>query len=159
MSGVLSIDIWSVIVVFCTPLTLVKIASTCRKLRGKFSQHPNITKWKTLTPDEGLFDATKCGHRDLVDLFIAKGATNWNTALCYASRGGHRELVDLFITKGANDWNLALYYAARGGHRELVDLFISKRANDWNYALHGAKTGGHRELVDLFIAKGARATD
>ena len=43
---------------------------------------------------------------------------NWG--LKDASYGGHRELVDLFINKGANSWNGALEGASKGGHRELA---------------------------------------
>ena len=37
----------------------------------------------------------------LVDLFIAKGANCWDSALLYAVEGGHEELFALFIEKGA----------------------------------------------------------
>ena len=46
-----------------------------------------------------------------------------------AAKGGHRELVDLFITKGANEWDWAMDSAAQGGHRGvIVNLFLWKGA-------------------------------
>ena len=48
--------------------------------------------------------------------------------LCPERVGGHRELADLMIEKGATDWNWGLRMACYGGHRELADLMIEKGA-------------------------------
>jgi hypothetical protein len=82
---------------------------------------------------------------------IEQHSINW--CLYYASRGGHRDLVDLFIAKGANNWNWALGGASEGGHRDLVDLFIAKGANDFAWALQAASLGGHQDLIEFFKAK------
>ena len=50
-----------------------------------------------------------------------------------AARGGHKDLVNLFISKGANDWDMGMHGAAQGGHKDLVEYFISKGANNWDY--------------------------
>jgi len=155
MYGFLSKDVWQIIVNHCDVITLVRVAATSRLFRKLFAFHSTIVKWKTMCPNDGLYQAAKQGSHQLANLFVSKGAYNWNSALYQASRGGHRGLVDLFVSKGANNWNSALYGASEGEHRELVDLFISKGANDWNDGLAGAAKGGHRGLVDLFISKGA----
>ena len=105
--------------------------------------------------NSGMYGAAKGGYKDLVDLFIKKGATDWDWGMVCAAKGGHKELVDLFIKKGANHWNLGMCSAAKGGHKELVDLFIKNGANEWNYGMLGAVQGGYKELVDLFVKKGA----
>jgi len=104
---------------------------------------------------EGMFAAAAFGHKELVELCMNHGASDWNWGMYGAAEGGHKELVDLFIKKGANEWNYGMYGAAQGGHKELVDLFIKKGANEWNYGMRGAVRGGHKELVDLFVKKGA----
>src|SRR3972149_6083103 len=69
-----------------------------------------------------------CPHRDLVNLMISLGATNWNWGLECACLGGHRDLVNLMISLGANYWNRGLMFACLGGHRNLVNLMIEKGA-------------------------------
>ncbi len=95
-------------------------------------------------------DAAFLGHWEL-----SQEITDVNDGLYGACCGGHRELVDLMIARGANDGDSGLYGACRGGHRELVDLMIARGANDWNSGLWAACINGHRELVDLMIARGA----
>jgi len=109
--------------------------------------------------NSGMYGAAEGGHKELVDLFIKKGANCWNDGMYNAAKGGHKELVDLFIKNGANKWNLGMYGAAEGGHKELVDLFVKKGANNWNLGMCSAAEGGHKELVDLFVKKGANDFD
>jgi len=142
-----TLDVWGLIFERCSPLGMARLAATCQRFYKKFLNHPEIAKWKCMKPNEGMNEAAESGYRDLVDLFISKGAKNWHWGLERAAYGGHRDLVDFFISKGANDWNWALYRATYGGHRDLVDLFISKGADDWNTALWGAAYGGHRDLA------------
>ena len=49
-----------------------------------------------------------------------------NKAIYFAARGGHYKLVELFISKGANDWNYGMQGAAEGGHKDLVKWFRQK---------------------------------
>ena len=118
--------------------------------------------WQTLQRDKGyqqaqcfddLYDAGKAGRRDMVELFINWGATDWNMGMYGAARGGHKELVEFFIERGATDWNRGMNGAAQGGHKELVDFFIKQGATAWNYGLYGAAQGGHKELEAFFRAK------
>lgn len=39
-----------------------------------------------------------------------------------AARGGHRDIVDLMLQLGATDYNWAMASAASGGHRDIVEL-------------------------------------
>lgn len=114
----------------------------------------------TINWNDALLIAAKAGHRDLVDLFISKGAHGRNSELLRAAARNNtnaivrRDLIDFFIEKGAVNWDYGLGGAARGGHRDLVDFFISKGANYWHGAIQDAARGGHLDLVDFFIEKG-----
>jgi hypothetical protein len=91
--------------------------------------------------------------------YMDKSNNDVDTAMELAANGGHRDLVDLFIQRGATNWKWGMYRAAEGGHRDLVDFFIKKGATDWNWGMSGAAEGGHRDLVDFFIQKGANTWD
>ena len=96
-----------------------------------------------------MIEATKGGHKDLVEFFIQKeeeknglnrlvyhhivksDATYMDWGMVYAASRGHKHLVDFYIEKGANAWNLAMMRAARGGHKYLVDFFINLGACWW----------------------------
>ena len=134
------------------PLSIINLSKTNKRIRYVLKdQIEKINRWKSMTKvNDGLYQASLKGYRDLVDLFIKKGANYWNWALEGACIGGHRNLVDLLIEKGANDWNRALRGACIGGYRDLVDLFIKKGANDWDWALRCARIGGHRDLIEFF---------
>ena len=76
-----------------------------------------------------------------------------NRAMKLAAIGGHRDIIDFFIKKGATDWNWGIIYAAKGGHRDLVDFFIQKGVTNWKWAISGAAQGGHQDLVEFFKRK------
>lgn len=54
-----------------------------------------------------------------------------NKGMCVAANVGNKELIDLFIEKGANDWTMGMIAAGQGGHKKLVDFFISKYEDAW----------------------------
>ena len=37
--------------------------------------------------------------------------------MCAATKGGHKDLVELFIEKGANNWNWGMISAAKCGSK------------------------------------------
>ena len=145
-------DVWKYhIAAYLSPLGVTRLRATCDFFRSKIN---NVSEeWKHLSPNNGLKKAALGGYRDLVDLFIPKGANNWDWVLRGASKGGYQDLVDLFISKGADRWSWALEGASEGGHKNLVNFFISKGANNWGLALEGASKGGHQDLVDFFQEK------
>jgi len=140
-----------------SPIDLTRLRSTCKQYYEWFRNDQEIKRWRIFveayTLSRCIYEAALSGHRDLVDLFIAKGADYWDQGLRGASSGGHRELVDFFISKGASDWRDGLWGASLGGHRELVEFFISKGADTWDWGLEAAFRGGHRDLVDFFRAR------
>jgi len=121
-----------------------------------------------------LWYAADEGHKEIVELLIAKGAdVNAKnkgdvTPLYGAARSGRKEIAELLIAKGA-DVNarddvgrIPLHSATGGDHKEIVELLIAKGAdvnakNDKFVGtfLHWAAAGGQNEIVKLLIAKGA----
>lgn len=103
----------------------------------------------------GLGGACKGGHREIVDLMIKMGATDWNWGLQCACEDDHREIVNLMIKKGVTNWKWAFHQACRYGHRTLVNLMIEKSETDWVYTeQRGACVEVHRELVDILLERG-----
>jgi hypothetical protein len=128
--------------------------NACRTYEGKELAELMISKGAT-DWNIGLHFACEGGCKELAELMISKGATDWNIGLRHACFGGHKELAELMILKGANDWNSGLQLTCLGGCKELAELMILKGANDWNPGLHYACFGGRRELIKLMISHGA----
>ena len=64
-------------------------------------------KWFCQRPsNKGLYLACVRDDRELANLMIEKGATNFNWGLQGACFNGHREMFELMIEKGADDLNL-----------------------------------------------------
>ena len=101
--------------------------------------------------DRDIFEAARQGSLFRVNELVRQGASV-NYGMYGAAQGGHKELVDLFVKKGANYWNSGMRGAAEGGHKELVDLFVKKGANEWNGGLLWSKT---ISLTIFFIDQGA----
>ena len=137
-------DLWThLILPRLSPIELCRFQQTSKRAFHLTRNFQLLNEWKqyvlTQTDNWCLNQAALAGHKDLVQLFINKGANDWNRALSCATRGGHEDLVHLFINKGAKDWDWALSSASEGGYKELVQFFIDKGANDWNAALVSPK--------------------
>ena len=106
---------------------------------NKYCEDGNITEIKLLISkithelnwNWGLYRACDCGHMEIVELMISKGAIDWNSGLQFACIGGHMKIVNLMIAKGATDWNLGLRAACAYSHYEIAELMISKGASDY----------------------------
>lgn len=149
-------DVWQLIVAQAdSVLSIVAIASTCRKLREKFANHPEILRWQSYTPRARFITAAREGNTALIENWMGPNTTGiLNAALRKAIRGSHHELIQLFIEDGANAWDEALYEAARVANTELIELCIERGAY-LERGLQGAARGAHRELVHMFLNKGA----
>ena len=94
--------------------------------------------------------STKKEHKDLVELMISKGATNWNGGLLGACQGGHLNLAKLMISKGANNWNGGVRYACEEGHLNMVELMMYEGDVNMHFGEDSARFGRHKELIDFF---------
>jgi len=102
----------------------------------------------------GAREAAANDHYVLVDELLEKGVPiKW--AMYGAAEGGNRTRFDMYVRKGARDWDGALKHAAKGNRRALV-LDLIKKGAHVNYGLFGAAMGGHDDLVRNMIARGAK---
>src|SRR5262249_14179613 len=98
------------------------------------------------------------------------------TPLLFAVAYGQKDIVELFIQKGANfvdfyredgitsSWQTLVHVAAYQGHKDVVALLIesdkydrtliNKRDTDQNTALHVAAARGYKDIVQLLLDKG-----
>jgi hypothetical protein len=86
------------------------------------------------------------------------------TALHYAAERGHKEVVELLIAKGADIHAgriEALQYAIEHEHTEVAIILINKGANvnpkiqsGWT-PLHSAALEGYKQVAEILLAKGA----
>lgn len=132
-------------------LMLIEYRDFLSKYSGKLANntYPN-------TFNNGLAEACRGGHMDIIQLMISRGATNWQTGLEKACGKGHIEIAKLMISRGATDYNKGMLYACRGGNMEIVRLMISLGATCWNKALSCACYGGNINLIRFLIKHGAR---
>jgi len=120
-----------------------------------------------------LMHATLRGYKDLVELFISRGADvkaksrqTGETALMYALGNGKTDIAQLLISKDAtddtrdNNGNSALMYALIHDQPEMAKLLISKGANilaenrEGSTVLTIASAFAQKEIVELLISKG-----
>ncbi len=108
----------------------------------------------------GLAGACEGGHKEIIELMIEKGASNFNQGLSHACSGGHIEIVELMISKGANDFARGLKVACNHNHKDIISLMLKKGNNTftfktWNKILEEACRNGYKEIVELSILNGA----
>ncbi len=122
------------------------------------------------------------GHKEIVELLIAKGAEvnakddAGDTALLNAAFCGHKEIVELLIAKGAdinamrfngqfNETALHLAAAtltATTGHKAVIEILIAKGADVNSKTAIGstpldrASTFNHTEIIDLLRKHGGK---
>jgi len=105
------------------------------------------------------------GIRDMVELFVAKGAdvSSFHLAALIGDLARVKRLIDQGIdvdTKDKFGW-APLYWAACTGQRDVAEFLVAKGADvnaktDSNRtALHQAGRSGARELAELLISNGA----
>lgn len=110
---------------------------------------------KGANPIMALMGAVMGNQLNIFKEFDKRVELDPNLGLKLSAYAGNTELIDLFISRGANEWNDALEYAAMGGYKNIIDFLIQKGANNWQNGLNGATAGGQNKLIDFFISKGA----
>ena len=114
------------------------------------------------------------GHKEIVELLIAKGAyvnttdENGYTTLHKVAYLGQKEVAELLIDKGAyvhakttRLGRTPLHLSATRGHKEIVEQLIDKGAdvnaktNSGRTPLHSVAYWGRKEVAALLIGKGA----
>jgi ankyrin repeat protein len=122
-----------------------------------------------------LFEASTCGHVDIVKLLLEKGAMmdrrNWingEPALLLASCNGPEQVVRVLLENGADgdktdvSGNSPLCEASLWGHEQIIDLLLKHgasldKANKIGHTpLCRASLGGYEQIVDLLLKHGAK---
>jgi pectate lyase len=103
----------------------------------------------------------------------AREDTFYKTALHRAAISGHKDVVELLLAKGADieagkfHIGTALHYAAEKGHKEIAELLIAKGADvnakrrghpAGDTPLHSAVRAGYKDIVELLLSKGAEVS-
>ena len=79
-------DIWrSISDTMMSPLDVSHLRATCVFFRATITDTGQ--KWRDIDVDRALWRAAKGGHRDIVELMIEKGATDFYWALWRAAKG------------------------------------------------------------------------
>ncbi|CAH6421720.1 Hypothetical protein HVR_LOCUS1360 [uncultured virus] len=101
-----------------------------------------VSKFKESLNDEHkkIVFETACdvGNLDIINLFI--DSENINIGMAISARRGDHDLVQLFIDRGANNWNECMILSCRGGYDDLTMKFIEKGADDCHSGFCSAKT-------------------
>ena len=74
--------------------------------------------------NQGMFEAARNGHIEIVRLMLSHGATDFNHSMVAAARYGHIEIVRLILAQGADDFNSVMSNATHNGHIEIVRLML-----------------------------------
>ncbi|XP_046567997.1 ankyrin repeat and KH domain-containing protein mask-like [Haliotis rubra] len=109
--------------------------------------------------------AGRRGHRDVVELFVKRGANlsltdrSRSNILHYACAGGHVEVTKYILSQNTvdinsrrNDNRTPVMIAGRWGHRDVVELLVDHRANLSLRDVHGYNIlhlGSHGEYVEV----------
>ena len=162
--------VWRVIFsLTCEPDWIAGLHGACRGTSKDGSGHIKMVnlmmsnvdhRWITSHDyNRSLYAACLGGHKEIVDLIIGKGATNWNVGLRAACRGNHMEIIDLMISRGRPIgiwvWKEHVEVPQGGsGHLNIIDLMIAKGANNWGDGFWEACRGGNISSINSMISKG-----
>ncbi|KAF3289933.1 hypothetical protein TWF970_003676 [Orbilia oligospora] len=115
--------------------------------------------------------AAENGHKDLVELFLERGAnckstdSQGQTPLLLAAGNGHKDIVEFLLEKGADHRTMdssnrtPLAAAADSEHKEIVELLLAKGADpnvkdsDGRTPLMIAIEWGCEDIVEVFLRK------
>jgi ankyrin repeat protein len=122
-------------------------AGDLAKVKALLTDNPGLVNEKTEIGWTPLHTAAFCGHKDVVELLLAKGAkvnakdNGGETPLHWAATEGNKDVVELFLAKGAKvnakDENslTPLDLATGGVHRDVAELLRQ----------HGGRSSHYRE--------------
>ncbi len=103
--------------------------------------------------DFGLYGScasASCASKDLIDLMIQRGATDWGWGLSGACKNYNKKIIDLMIAKGSDDWNLGLSSSFRNNCIQSAELMLSRGASNVDHAFKIACYEGHLEIIEYF---------
>lgn len=98
------------------------------------------------------------GNIEIVECCVDRGANDWNWGLVSACYGGHKEIAELMIEYGATNFTESLQICE---NLEVIKLLVSKTAKikGWTICMENAASNGDLEIVEYFINRGVRSLD
>jgi len=170
ISAALGVLFLLVIPVFAGEIHDAATEGDIEKVKSLLAEIPELVNAEDDDEKTPLQYAAEAGHKDIVELLIARGAdvnakVTDGAPLHYAAHFGHKDIAELLIARGA-DVNAKMYHgtplhcAAQRGHKDIVEFLIVNGA-DVNAKvtdgtpLHYAAQRGHKDIAELLIARGA----
>ena len=104
------------------------------------------------------------GNIPLIDYFLQKGASSYNSALGAAGQYSNLNTVKYLITKGADDYGRLFEDSSLGGNLEVMKFALDElkkgdfeiNAKLGGIALHRATQNGHLDTIKFLIENGLR---
>jgi TonB family protein len=158
---------------FCGEIHNAARRGDLQKVKSLLTENPELisSKWYGSMP---LHEAAANGHKDVVELLLAKGAdvnakdrNASATPLFWGVWSGNKDVVVLLLANNANanaknenGWT-PLHKAAQCGRKDMAELLLVKGAdvntkdNKGETPLHQAAAHSSKEVAELLLAKGA----
>ena len=111
---------------------------------------------KAFNHNEANAKAAFYGYKEIVELFIDKGVSNYDWVMKSAAEGGHIEIIKMMLDRGANINNIVLLKALKAGHINIVEFLIDRGADlELNFLMFETAKYGHIEMVQMLMDRGA----
>jgi ankyrin repeat protein len=141
-------------------------AGDFERVKALVSAEPQLVASRSAAGESAILTAVYRGHKDIVNLLVARGA---EMTIFEAAAAGEIERVERLIEGDApvNGWSAdgwtPLHLAAFFGHARGVDLLLAHGADvaalsknsTGNTALHAALAGNHKFVAGLLIGAGS----
>lgn len=149
------------------PRLLLKAAGAgdLEKVTAMLDEDPALVRARDADGSTALHYAAWHGHREVVELLLARGAdldaknTRYeNPPITMAWENGKSAMVDFLLSKGAA---VNIVQAATFGKAHLVRGFLKTDPSlvnlyyRWGTPLHAAVLWGHKEVVQVLLESGA----
>ena len=140
-------------------------AGDFERVKALISDDPRLVASRSAAGESAILTAVYRGHKDIVNLLVARGA---EMTIFEAAAAGEIERLERLVAGGApvNGWSAdgwtPLHLAAFFGHARGVELLLAHGADvaatsknsTGNTALHAALAGNHKLVAGLIIGGG-----
>jgi len=113
-------------------------------LFNKIPEKPNCQYYNKI-----MATAAEHGYKQIVELMLSKGASDYEYTMTMATYNNHIELVNLMLNLGANNYNKTLVISACRGHIDIVKLMLDLGANNYQEAIDDATQMGFNDIIEL----------
>lgn len=104
--------------------------------------------------DDSLNEAAKNGDISMVNYLISLNPQiNLNQGLWGAAAGGNKEIINIMINEGATDFTQGITSAAYGGHLDILEDFLTRGGQITESALNNAVNNNQLAIVEYLLKK------